>query len=170
MSIIEAYWKIEIGTLAIGLLGALGLKRAKKKANYEIRFDYLPASPLDNGWTVAYGAPGPAAKWCSPSDSPEPGSISIEIDPGCAIQRVLDPNLTLSDRIIYSAKYASTTMLFFRVGLASLDGSKTADKWIKIDVGRRLPFRTPGYEENEWTLPSRGVADTEFVYLSSAGS
>jgi hypothetical protein len=155
VSLIEAYWKEEIGTVVVVVIGALGLTRAKKQKN-EIRFDYLPASPLDNGWRVASGAPGPTAKWLSSTDSPVRGSISIEMDPDCAIEKILEPNLTLSDRVVYSAKYSGTTMLFMRVGLATVDGSRTTNKWIKFDVGQGLPYRkSPGYE-NEWTLPVNG--------------
>jgi len=121
----------------------------------EIRFDYLPQSPLQHGWSVAYGD-ATTAKWSSASDAPSLGAMSMQADPGCAIQLVVGPNIRLSGWLLYAAKYTDTTMIFARVAMASLDGTHATEKWIKFELGNGPPHQTTGYEEHEWTLPMSG--------------
>ena len=121
----------------------------------EIRFDYVPDSLLNHGWKIAYGVPGDNAKWTASTDGPSTGCISIRIDESCAIERNFPPNTTLADRVVYDARYTGTTMLFFMVKLAPVDGSSLQHKWIKIVVGQyRRP--QPAFEWNEWVLPMKG--------------
>jgi hypothetical protein len=154
VSLVEAHWE-ELGISAFVAL-VLSYVGLRPNPRIEIRFDYLPASPLNNGWTVAYGD-FTTARWSSPSDAPVPGSISIDMDPGCAIETLLEPNATLSNRVKYSAKYSTATMLYMLVGLSSRDGSQTPQKWIRVDVGGGGPYRSsPGYD-NEYKLPVEGT-------------
>lgn len=154
MKLIEAH-REEAGVWAFVAL-VLSYVGLRPKPKIEIRFDYLPDSPINHGWTVAEGD-FTTAKWSSPLDAPVPGSISIEMDPGCALDKILEPNLTLSDRVKYSATYSTTTMLYMLVGLASRDGSQTPQKWIRFDVGTGGPYRnSPGYG-NEYKLPVEGT-------------
>jgi len=124
----------------------------------EIRFDYLPQSPLENGWRRAYGELGTNPRWSNPADAPVAGSISIEIPSGCAIETSVTPNATVAIRLVYSANYSNETMFFIKVELSSQDGRTTVQKWMKLVVGERDPFPTGNYETMEWTLPLRGKA------------
>jgi hypothetical protein len=128
-----------------------------------IGFDYLPASPLDNGWKVAYtyqriNKNGPAAvadylksrQWLTAPDSPTEGSIVINID--AAIDYTLNRNATLSDRLECEIKFPGEELLFVRVEMASRDGSRT-NKFIKFVLGTDSPSATKDWETLEWTLP-----------------
>jgi len=123
----------------------------------EVRFEYMPKSPLEHGWKVAYGEPGPAAKWWSPADAPTSGAMSMQVDAGCAIEMSVEPNARLSDRLLYAAKYTNTTMIIFQVAIASADGAHSEWKWIKFELGNGQPHPTTGYEKYEWTLPISGL-------------
>jgi len=120
----------------------------------QINFDYLPDSPLNHGWTVAYNSPGPGAKWLVPVDASSSGSIAIEMeDLGCAIDFRVDPNAALCDRLTCDAKLSDGTALFFlSVQLANRSGAQTT-KFIKYVLGTDKPSPTPGYADSEWTLP-----------------
>jgi hypothetical protein len=156
------HWKEVPSVALVAIAVAIAWRRYRNgdAPTSVIRFDYLPSSPLSNGWTIGYRDPGPKAKWTSPVDAPMKGSISIQMDPLCAIQLVLAPNETLCERIVYSARYSHTTMIFVRVGLASANGLQTDEKWIKFVVGSGPSYQTPGYEKDEWTLPLVGNALT----------
>jgi hypothetical protein len=130
----------------------------------QIGFEYLPASPLENGWKVAYsyawvnegGQPAiteylKSRQWRTASDSPTKGSISMNID-ACAIDYELDRNATFSDRLECEVKFGNATDMFVRVEMASGNGSRTT-KLIKFVLGTESPSATKNWENDEWTLP-----------------
>jgi hypothetical protein len=131
----------------------------------EIRFDYLPASPLQNGWEIGYfdkrvNKDDRAAvadylksrRWVIAPDSPTEGSIIIDID-NCAMDHNVSPNAALSQRMEFEANYIdSSAMVFVRVLLATRDDRQTTTKLIKFVLGRKKPYRTPGYEDFEYTV------------------
>jgi hypothetical protein len=132
----------------------------------EIRFDYLPASPLDNGWRIGYPDPeGPFAslaakdawaktKWLAASDAPTLGSMSMAVsNKGCAIDFDISRSAALCSQITCDIQFTDSTMLFVRVLLTSADKSQSTTKLIKFVLGVGDPFPTKDWEEIEWTLP-----------------
>jgi hypothetical protein len=123
----------------------------------QIRFDYLPDSPLNHGWRVSYGGqPVSNAPWTHPADGP-PGSLWLQLEAGCAMDFAIEPSASLADRITYMAKYTDTTMIFIRVRMTSPDSMATQEKWIKLELGKDDPRPTAKWEQEEWTLPVSGI-------------
>src|ERR1700722_16579323 len=122
---------------------------------HEIHFAYLPVSPLENGWAKAYGN-SVGATWFAAADAPIPGSMRMETEEGFAIQLTLEPNATLTGRLVYAAKYSDTTMIFISIRLVSADGTNPVEKWIKFELDSGEPRPTNKFEDREWTLPVKG--------------
>lgn len=120
---------------------------------FEIRFEYLPGNLLDNGWVRAYPKDAPARPNATvASDAPIAGSINIETYDGHAYNFSLPMNARLSDRLVFAAKYTSTTMIFTDVQLSSKDGTQKMTKQIKYLLGRGAPHPTKDWENDEWTF------------------
>jgi hypothetical protein len=148
-----------------------------------IGFDYFPASPLDNGWRIGYfdrrisESPDPATaksnylktrRWTIAPDPPVEGCVMIDID-ACAIDRDVTPNAALSQRIEFEANYINDSAMFFvRVLLATRDEQRTTTKIVKFIPGSKKPYRTPGYQNEEYTVeiadaPSLGNGWRRFI-------
>lgn len=153
------------------------------KPHEVIGFDYLPASPLQNGWKIGYldkrivNDPNPAARenylktrqWKIAPDAPTAGSALFDLD-ACAIDRDVGPNAALSRRIEFEANYINLGMFFVRVLLATRDGRQTMTKLIKFIPGSKKPYPTEQYEDAEYTVeiddahaPSLGQGWRKFV-------
>lgn len=130
-----------------------------------IPFDYFPASPLEHGWKVGYfdkrirDNPDPVAKsdylksrqWRIAPNPPSERCVIIDID-ACAIDYRIPLRSVLSTRLICDLSFLDDAMLFVLVGLITLDGSQTAEGYIKFDPGREQPHYVREY--NEWVLPT----------------
>ncbi len=125
----------------------------------ELRFDYLPDSPLNHGWQVSYGEPGATARWNPAPDAPTPGSMLVEMDARCAIEHGLSPSAGLCDRVLCEIRFTATTMFFVELELASHDGKTKPGRrtWIKYILSTGEPFPTRDYEKFEWTVPIAGT-------------
>jgi hypothetical protein len=128
----------------------------------ELRFDYLPDSPLSHGWVVAYAKEPVAAekwksaKWSPALNAPIPGSMHMEVDAGCAIENLLDSNKQQADWLRYAAKHTNETMVFTYVRLEHPDGCVDSRR-IKRVVGTGKAHPTRKWESTEWTLHLKGV-------------
>jgi hypothetical protein len=131
-----------------------------------IGFSYLPASPLKNGWQIAYidkrvREEDRAAvrdywknkEWAIAPDSPTTGSIMIDVD-NCAIKYNLSPNAALSERMEFEANYFdNSASVVVEVLLATRDEQQAPTKNIKFVIGGRTkPYKTQGYEDSEYTV------------------
>jgi hypothetical protein len=117
----------------------------------DIRFDYLPQSPLMHGWKLAYEDPGPPPSFRSATDAPNQDGLAIKVDRKYAIYYELPPNAGICDRIRFAARFTSSTMFFTRVDVISRDRSHPETVDLKFYVGKRNPIPTPGWPK-EWTL------------------
>src|SRR5581483_8149897 len=114
----------------------------------QISFGYLPGSPLNNGWTCAYGSL--PSRFISPPNPPKTAGICIiwnrqQQPQPYAIDFSLDPiNHEFVNRLRFSAKFTTEddTIFFTEVELATYDGSKGDSRWIKHYVGSKPA--TPG--------------------------
>jgi hypothetical protein len=130
-----------------------------------IRFDYFPASPLQNGWNIAYfdkrinGNPDPAAKsdylktrrWTIAPNPPTEGCVVIDID-ACAMDYRIGKSAALSTRLVCDLRFSDSAMLFVLLGLVTRDGSQNGEGHIKFELGREQPKYVEQY--NEWVLPT----------------
>lgn len=124
---------------------------------FGIAFPYLPANLLDNQWVRAYPKDTEVKPKATVAlDSPVSGSIIVEAPEGHAYEYRLPPNVRLSNRVVYSAKYTPTTMIFTQVELSSTDGTQKMNKWIKYEPRNGPPYPTKGYEDYECTFPIPG--------------
>jgi hypothetical protein len=126
---------------------------------YTIGFDYLPTSPLENGWKQEYNADGVAEFG---SDPDIPGSLRMKIVRSeVAIHHNLPPHATLADHLEYTAKYTNTTMIFTRLIVGTKDGSVQKQVDIKYYYGElravtTSPNPNPGRDQNRW-LPEQTI-------------
>jgi len=123
---------------------------------HTISFDYLPLSPLENGWVQAYNADG-AAKFGSDPDIP--GSLRMKIlKSEVAIEHNMPPHAMLADHFKFTAKYtnsANRTMIFTRLTVGTKDGSNLKMVDIKHCYGElrsepTVPNPSPGRDFNKW--------------------
>ena len=116
----------------------------------EIRFDYLPDSPIAHGWKQGYAKnPVPSdAIWKMGAD----GSMLMELSNiYCAIDYRIPERAALSTRLVCDFRFLQGAMLFVLVGLITRDGSKNREGFIKYELGRGRPYYTEEY--NEWVFP-----------------
>lgn len=139
------------------------------EALHLITFDYLPASPLEHGWTQPYYKDGVAV---FKTDLDIPGSLRMEIMHSVvAINYELPDIARLANTVQFTTKYAGGTqaMIFTKVEVGTRDGSMHRRLWIKYYYGERRATKTPdGPEVNPkkllpestvW-LPAKLSADT----------
>ena len=125
-------------------------KSQRLKIN-DIRFDYLPRSPLEHGWKLAYEDPGPPPIFGSAMDAPNRDGLAITVTRKYAIDYDVPPNAGICDRIRFAARFTDSTMFFTRIYVTSRDKSHSELVDLKFYVGNRKPTQTPGYPK-EWTL------------------
>ncbi len=117
----------------------------------EIKFAYLPKSPLENGWAVAYQ-----------DENARPTFSAVESEGGTGLRMTVNetkfamdyPIVTsakLSRRVTFSILYAATTMVFLEFMVMSADGHTAISKWVKIEIGNRAPNITQDYPD-EYTI------------------
>jgi hypothetical protein len=116
----------------------------------EIRFDYLPDSPLAHGWKSAGWAKHPIptdAAWEPTSDG---GMLMKLSDIYCPIVYQVGTKAALSRRLVCDLTFLTGAELFVLVRLTR-DGSDDRDGGIKFELSRRQPSYTAKYDE--WVLP-----------------
>jgi hypothetical protein len=130
-----------------------------------IAFNYLPASPLNNGWRIAYfdrrfkqeehagiEANWRSDRWKVAPDCPREGSIMIDLDNG-AFDYDVTRNSYLTRRVEFDAHYVKdSALVFLQVLVATRDGKNTPTKFVKLIIGSNAPYPTPGYEDSEYTV------------------
>jgi hypothetical protein len=118
----------------------------------EINFNYLPDPLTKHGWRQGYASnviPTDAV-WKAATEFPGGMSMALS-DLGCAIDYPLTAGAVLSKRIVCDFKSSATAMIFVRVKLATRDGSKPEEGFIKFEIRGGLPRWVPKY--HEWELP-----------------
>ncbi len=115
-----------------------------------IRFDYLPISPIEKGWTrVAYKRDG-TAKFGVDHDIAD--SLWMQVTQGIfAMDYTVPVHATLANRLIFTAKYDNSpdsgTMIFALVEVSTKNEEHRKRLWLKFYYGRhKHAFLTPGVE------------------------
>jgi hypothetical protein len=125
-----------------------------------IRFDYLPASPIDSGWAKAYKPDGIAAFGSDPDIQ---GSLRMRVTQSeFAMDHIVPVHATLANRLVFTAKYnnspdpALATMVFAFVEVSTRNGQERKRTWFKFYYGEKGAFQTPG---NVWHDPQKQLPE-----------
>jgi hypothetical protein len=121
---------------------------------YTVNFDYLPLSPLENGWTRAYH---PDAVVEFATDPEISGSLRINVKSGeLAIDHTIPPHGCFSDRLLFKVKLSPSTMIFTRLEVTNKDRSERKQVWMKYYADRTARAeRTPG----DWHNPTSQIPE-----------
>lgn len=110
-----------------------------------ISFDYLPASPLSNGWRLALPE-RLTFSFSKPLDRLDGVAIKAED----AIDYNVEKHQRVCNRVEFSAKLSEHSYVYARIGLVSADGlSVSRQGWITCDSGNKLPRRE---SRDEWVI------------------
>jgi hypothetical protein len=132
--------------------------RAKREI-YRIDWRYLPVTPLERGWKVAYQDwnPTPQVNFLAPLDAPEVGGLRIVVDKKYAIKFEIPTEFgNSSDEVSVAIKYEKGAMFWIEVNVASLDGvSGRESRMLKILVGDKPPESPKEWptENLIWVIP-----------------
>jgi len=133
---------------------------AKANTLEVIRFDYLPVSPTERGWTKAYKPEGTATFGSDPDieDSLRMRVMQSEF----AMDYIVPVHATLANRLIFVAKYDNSadiglaTMVFAFVEVSTKNRELRKRLWFKFYFGGdKHAFQTPG----AWHDPAKQLPE-----------
>lgn len=120
----------------------------------QIRFDYLPGSPTDHGWTLHLENPAKTPPtFCAPADAPVAGAICIESQARYFLEYELDESYAFANVIEYFAKPTRDGPLYLKVRLTARDKSNPTIAWLRHVVGKGNPSSV---NPKEWTVEVNG--------------
>jgi hypothetical protein len=159
---------------------AIDVRPTNRIEIYEIRFDYLPASPLANGWKVAYQDPEPSPHFSAP-EILGVGGLTMDVKKTYAIQYSLPSHVPIPDEMELAIKYGDGAMFHLIVNVASRDHSHTDFGQIKIKTGNAAPehyreypkehavYVTPEPVQNGWLKMRLPIREIVSVAMGNAG-
>jgi hypothetical protein len=124
----------------------------------EIRFDYMPGSPLGdplaNGWKIAYGGEsGQPPEFSIEQDPRGQDGLEMQAHPGYAIQFLLGRATAAATQTVkLSIRYSDTAMFWLLVQLASKRGTRTVNRQMKIELqggNPRPPEQHPDFPSEQ---------------------
>lgn len=131
----------------------LGSTEAFKEIG-RITFDYLPDSPVNNGWTLHVdGENGTPPIFSAAQDSPTPGGIKIVKNDRYALDYSAGQLQSLANMVELYAKFEQSACFYLKVKISSRDSSKMQSVWLAHIIGQGVPTRA---FNNEWTVPIQG--------------
>ncbi len=138
---------------------AKGVVSAQPVLTTKIAFTYLPRSPLENGWTIAYRSDDAHPNFSTTRANSET-ALSMVVGEYFAMEHEIPRNAQFSRRLLFSVIYQPNTMLFLQFNLKAEDGRTTSDLWVKIDPGTLPPVRPINYP-TEYILQVQGSAQPD---------
>ena len=114
---------------------AIDARPASATEVYELAFGYLPASPLNNGWKVAYKDNDAVPYFSSPIDPPGLRGLSLEVKKKYAMDYNLPPQAQSAEELELAIKYAPDAFTYIIVNVTSHDGSQKDHAWINVRLG-----------------------------------
>lgn len=136
-----------------GLSRIVGAKPKAQNPKYEIKFDYLPASPLDNGWVWAYPKiDGKLTVGFPPPESPGAHGLAMTAPYEHAIERTIPPIARKCDELELSIQYGNDAQFYVYANVTSRDGAKHESHWLNIRPGSSEPTQDPSYSK-EFVVP-----------------
>jgi hypothetical protein len=135
----------------------LGQTRPVPKTVHEIWFDYIPRSPLENGWKLD----GQEPAFSRPARAPIQNSLKITATVRYHMDYELSTELTSCDLVRFAIRFdggqypqEDATMVFTILDLVPSDKSTSKRRRIKYELGSGAPHPTDGkWKKDEWTLP-----------------
>ena len=114
----------------------------------EIRFDYLPASLLDNGWVPANSNVGASGNGSIPLDCP--GGLTRVAGSSDAVDFRLEKFQRACNGLRFRAKLCDGAHVYAKVQLVPSDGRNVPKSgWIACDIGDKSPEQRP---HEEWVI------------------
>ena len=118
-------------------------KRNIKKIG-RISFDYLPASPLVNGWRLAL-AEKPFVQASIPADRRDGLAFKADDAIDCDVQN----HQRVCNRVKFSAKLSHQSYVYVKVGFVAKDHAILRSGWITCDIGSKPPRKE---SKDEWVI------------------
>lgn len=125
----------------------------------KIAYSYLPQSPLDNGWTVAYRDEDAHPEFSANHVNGETRLV-MSVRQKFAMDYSIVSGAKIARRVTFSAKHTANTMIFMQFNLKSGDGRTTAQRWVKLELGSLPAVVTKDYP-SEYTLWVQGVLEPD---------
>ncbi len=131
----------------------LGITEAFKEIG-RITFDYLPDSPINNGWTLNVdGENGSPPIFSAAPNYPTPGCIKIVKNDRYALDYSVTQLQSLANMVELYAKFEQAACFYLKVKIASRDNSKMKNVWLAHNIGQGIPIKT---FDSEWKVPIKG--------------
>jgi len=121
----------------------------------EIRFDFLPDSPLQHGWVLAYEDPRDPVSFSAPLETFAEGGLSMSVNRKYAIDLPIHKPDDLSDMLRFAVRYSESAMIFTQFEATSDNGKRKELLWIKYYLGSSAPSFDDSYP-NECTVWVKG--------------
>jgi hypothetical protein len=129
---------------------AVDAKPPAQIEKFEIRFNYLPASPLDNGWSWAYGKSKvnttPIFK-APPAETSGANGLAMVVPFEHAIDHSIPAVEKVCDELELYVKYQDDAKFYVLVNVTSRDGSQRESHWLNIQPGDSSPTQDASYSK-----------------------
>jgi len=110
---------------------------------FQITFDYLPKSPLTEGWKRGYGQEGPTfSKW-----SATPRGMTMTQNQCYAMDYALPQFARLCNHVEFTAQFVSDVIIYLDVEIIKKDKSSTNSFWFAHVIGVKAPIYLSEYQE-----------------------
>lgn len=110
---------------------------------FQINFDYLPKSPLTEGWKRGYGQEEPTfSKWSS-----TPRGMTMVQNKSYAMDFLLPEYARLCNHVEFTAQFVSDVIIYLDVEIIKTDKSATNSFWFAHVIGMKAPIYLPEYRE-----------------------
>lgn len=129
-----------------------------------INFDYLPNSPINNGWTLHINEEnGNPPTFSAALNPPTPGSLKIIKNSRYALDYSVSQLQSLANMVELYAKFEQDACFYLKVKVSSRDNSKTQIVWLAHTIGQGIPIKA---FNNEWKLSVQGdILENGWVQL-----
>lgn len=124
----------------------------------QIRFDYLPSPPTENGWRIGFDKNTPPERrkppdFAAADAAPVPGSLSISDNGRYSIDYAVEQVESLANLVEYHVKPTSDGTVYLKVVLSSRDQSQEKIVWLRHIIGTGMPREI---NQSEWNLDVQG--------------
>lgn len=123
----------------------------------QIRFDYLPSLPTENGWDLRFDTRSEDFKnhpvFSAVVDAPMAGSLNIQDRGRYYMDYAVEQVQSLANIVEYNVKPTRNGSFYLRINVSSRDGSPRNPVWLRHVVGSAPPRRM---SPSEWSFSLQG--------------
>jgi hypothetical protein len=110
---------------------------------FQLTFDYVPKSPLTEGWKKGYGKEEPTfSKWWS-----SPRGMTMTQTQCYAMDYHLPQFAKLCNHVEFTAQFVSDVIIYFDVEIIKKDKSEYTSYWFAQVIGVQAPLYLEQYKE-----------------------